>query len=1036
VNAQLQAGAARGRLPCVARCRLLLLTMLWSVGALLWSAGALALDPGARFHDYVLDNWNIESGLPQISVLSITQDGTGYMWIGTQNGIARFDGVRFVTYDRQSSGVDTTMATVAYTDHKGEPWFGTPHGALHYTNGQFTLLHAGRDNAAVQGIDEDTDGSLLFATSLGVMRYRNGRLEPAMLENEPCYSLLRQDDVLWIGTVGALIRIRPHDVTRYPLPTPLANARVAHLVADADALWLGTSAGLYRWDGGKVDHAGVDPDLDRLGVESLYRDSDGNLWIGTAPTLFRLRPDRSVERIGADMFVRDSWVLAIYEDRERNLWLGSQTESLFRLWNGWTRRISERDGLSDPFVWSIVRDPHDRIVLGTNSNVVVLGAHGAEELVSGKRLPNPSAYDLFYDTAGRLWIGTRSGIAIYTNGKVERPPALAALDPYQINAIAQVDDDYWIGSTGGLYRYRNDKLERIGPAPGGTGARVRAIHALGADDLLIGTEAGLREVRGDSMQTPAWSLALDGMMITYIAPIRPGLLGITTLDAGFGLLADDRLLMLTPEQGLPSNNSWTFRVVDGRIYVAGVEGVWRLPVDALPDPALGGVRTVRPEMVLSASGRERGSQRVRCCNGGASARSALDGDSIWLPTISGALRLDTRAIVNSQRQPNVVVEGLRHNGHWYAAGTIPELSGGGRDVEIDFTGLSFRDPRSLRFRYRLEGYDDGWVDAGARRAAFYTNLSPGDYRFRVQASLPDGIASGDDGTLAFALPARWYELALVRIALACAGIGLAVFLVMLRLRWYRARQHRLELLVDERTHALSRANERLRLANQTLAQESQTDPLTDLHNRRFLLDHIHLLLNDGVGDGVALGFLLLDLDNFKRVNDDFGHAAGDSVLVQLSELLRGIAREDDYPLRWGGEEFLIVLTRVRPEQALETAERIRLRLAAHTFRLGDGRELRLTGSIGFAMHPPTPELRAESDWALTLELADAALYRVKQWGRNGCAGLIAGPALNSSTLTAQSVLQIDALVDAGALHWLRPAGAPHLRLIRHGKDGV
>ena len=177
---------------------------------------------------------------------------------------------------------------------------------------------------------------------------------------------------------------------------------------------------------------------------------------------------------------------------------------------------------------------------------------------------------------------------------------------------------------------------------------------------------------------------------------------------------------------------------------------------------------------------------------------------------------------------------------------------------------------------------------------------------------------------------------------------------LLRLRWYRAHQHRLELLVAERTHALSRANDRLRLANETLAQESQTDPLTALHNRRFLLDNISALLRDGVGDGSGLAFLLLDLDNFKRVNDDFGHAAGDNVLVQLSQLLRSMARADDHLLRWGGEEFLIVLKRVQADQALETAERIRLKLAAHPFRLGDGRELRLTGSIGFAMHPPGP----------------------------------------------------------------------------------
>ena len=1000
----------------------------------MWSAGAAALDPGARFHDYVLDNWNIESGLPQISVISITQDGPGYMWIGTQNGIARFDGVRFTVFDRQASGVDTTMASVSFTDHHGDPWFGTPHGALHYANGRFTLLHAGRDNAAVTDIAEDSDGSVLFATSVGVMRHAGAALQPAMLDGEASYSLLRQEDTLWVGGMGTLTRIRPRDIARFPLPAPLANARVNHLVADAGGLWLGTSAGLYRWSGEKIERAGLDPDLDHLGIESLYRDSDANLWIGTASTLFRRRQDQSIERIGADDFTRDSWVLAIYEDREHNLWLGSQTESLFRLWNGWARRVSQRDGLTDPFVWSVARDPHGRTVLGTNSNIVAIDRGGITQLVSGKQLPNPSAYDLFFDRDGRLWIGTRGGIAIYADGKVERPPALQALDPYQINAIEQVGADYWIGSMGGLYRYRGGNLARIGPAPGGTGARVRSIYPRAEDDLLVGTEAGVREVRGDSMQAPRWAQQLDGRFVTSIAPIRPGLLGITTLDAGFGLLAGDHLLMFTTAQGLPGDNGWTFRVVDGRMYVSGIDGVWRVPVEALPDPAQVSVPPqLHPQMVLSSSGRQPGSQRVRCCNGGGMARSAVDGASIWLPTISGALRLDTRAIVATQQVPNVVVEGVRHAGHWYAAGTIPELRGG-RDVEIEFTGLSFRDPHSVRFLYRLDGYDDDWIDAGPRRAAFYTNLPPGDYRFHVRAMLPDGLAGASDSSVNFSLPPHWYERTLVRAALGCVA-GLVVFLlVMLRLRQYRANALRLESIVAERTHALSRANERLRLVNETLAQESRTDPLTGLSNRRYLLDHVHQLLADGIGNGTALAFLLLDLDAFKSVNDRFGHAAGDSVLVQLSQLLRNVARVDDLLLRWGGEEFLIVLKHVHAEQALETAERIRTRLAAHTFRLGDGRELTLTGSIGFAMHPPAAELREHFDWALTLELADAALYRVKQWGRNGSAGLVAGPALSPTNLTSQSIMQLDALVESGVLRWLRPNGVTHLRLVRHGQD--
>src|SRR5512146_328439 len=216
--------------------------------ALLFAAPVLALDPDERFHDYVRDNWSVEHGLPQVSVLTITQDGTGYIWLGTQNGIARFDGVRFTVYDRRTSGVDTTMATVSYTDRGGKPWFGTAHGVLRLNQGKLELLRAGNGIAAVQGIAEAADGSMLFATSRGVMRLRDSVIEPAMLEGERTCSLLRDGETLWVGQTGTLTRIDAAGISRFPLPAQAHNACITHLGAAADAgdLWLGTTAGLYR----------------------------------------------------------------------------------------------------------------------------------------------------------------------------------------------------------------------------------------------------------------------------------------------------------------------------------------------------------------------------------------------------------------------------------------------------------------------------------------------------------------------------------------------------------------------------------------------------------------------------------------------------------------------------------------------------------------------------------------------------------------------------------------------------------------------
>jgi diguanylate cyclase (GGDEF)-like protein len=996
--------------------------------ALVFSQPAAALDPRERFHDYVRDNWNSENGLPQVSVLTITQDATGYLWIGTQNAIARFDGVRFTVFDRRSTGVDTTMATVSYTDRQGQPWFGTAHGALHFVDGRFVALRAGSGNAAVQGIAEADDGTLLFATSLGVMRIVGDALQATLLEGERSCSLLRDGNGLWVGQTGQLTRVEGGHVTRYALPAQARNACVSRLSRTAAGLWLGTTSGLFRLHDGRIDASGLDAQLDRLTTESLFRDSDDNLWIGTAAQLYRLRPDGRLERIGEEDFVRDSWILGAYEDREGNLWLGSQTEGLFRLWDGWVQRVSRLDGLSDAFVWSVAKDAQGRIVLGTNSNVAVWSPQGAAELIPGSRLPNPSAYDLFLDSSSRLWVGTRSGIALFADGRILRPPALTAIDAHQINSILEDGSDFWIASSGGLYRYDGSELTRIGAAPGQSGARVRSLYRLAPHRLLVGTESGLRLVVDAAMTTPAWAAPFEGRMISYIAPIRDDLIGIATLDAGLGLYRRDRLLLLTSEEGLPSDNAWTFQTVDGQIYVAGVDGVWRLPVAALPDPLAPAPLGATPQMVLSASGRERGSQRIRCCNGGAQARSIVDDQGgIWLTSISGALRLDTRAITYPQQRPTVVVESVRHGNHSFAEPEAAlDLDTSGRDIQIDFTALSFRDPASLRFRYRLEGYDADWVDAGARRSAFYTNLAPGHYQFRAQASLPDAeFAEG--AALALDLAARWYERISVRIGLGLLGICLLALLVRLRLQRYRTAQLRLERLVSERTQALSRANDRLRQANQVLALENQTDPLTSLHNRRFLLDNAAELFAPSRPQPVAL--LLLDLDHFKQINDRFGHAAGDDVLVQFARLLQQLAREGDHILRWGGEEFLLVVKAVRVDRALDIAERIRVAVARHTFSAGAGRTLHLSCSIGVSVHPLWPPEQRVADWTLTLELADAALYRVKQEGRNGCVALLPGPHAGEINLTARDAESVDALVRDGTLSWLRHAGFGHLRVV-------
>ena len=798
------------------------------VAALLLVAGYLsapvfALDPATAFRDYAIDRWTVDDGLPQLSAHSITQDRTGYIWVGTQTGIARFDGQRFDVFSRLTTGgVDTTDAYHSLSDSKGRLWFGTLHGALLYIDGRFSAIAMDTKATSINGIVETQDGEVLFATHIGVLRYADGALVASAIDAAPSHSLLRDHDVLWIGGVGMVTKSTPAGQTTLMLPAAAATAPVTRLAVLQGALWLGTKTGLYRLRGDVIEPMSWDRVVGDVqtapftfaGIESLFVDRDDNLWIGTPSSLYRRLPSGALERIGDEDYVRNAWVVSMFEDREGNLWLGSRTESLFRLWNGWAKLIGMRQGLVDPLIWSVVRDPQGRLVLGSNSNVMRLDADGLHELVSGKQLPNPSAYELNYDLQGRLWIGSRAGLAIYDRGEVRTPAAFDVLANLQINAVVPLaDGSVWIGTQGGLYRYRDDLLQRVGASAGGAASRVHAIYPDSNNQLLLGTEAGVRRVRGDVIDTPEWAKPMEGLYVTSISEIKPGLLGLTTRDAGIGLIADQHALMLDIAHGLPTSSGWAMQVVDGQLYVASIDGVWRTPVAHLPDPRSATAAHVTAELVL---GRHSGSQKMHCCNGGARARSLVIGDSIWLPGIKGAVELKTKAIVPPALPPSAIVRGLHQGQRWFPADQPISVSAGRRDVEIEFTGISFRNPKNLMFRYRLEGYDQSWHETGTRRSAFYTNLPPGQFQFRVQARLSETVVSENDGVLAFELVPRWHERSDVRVAFAIAAAVLVIFLQLWLTRRYRRRGLLLQALVDERTRALSHANASQQVANQAL----------------------------------------------------------------------------------------------------------------------------------------------------------------------------------------------------------------------------
>ena len=992
------------------RVRFVLRSIALALFGLLTAAPACALDARYPFHDFVVDNWGVEQGLPQISVLGIAQDRAGYLWLTTQTGVARFDGERFANFDTASTGADLSMSTAIWADPADGVWFGNAHGAVHESAGRFTAV----PGPAVFAILDNGDGTPLLATARGLAQVRDGRIAPLPGYDGPAYSLLRDGRSLWIGGAGRVCKqiaaaLACVEVTAAGGGHP----DVEHLALEADALWLGTHSGLFALRNGHVAANGIDTALDSTGIETLYADRDGELWIGTTTTLYRRHPDGTVEQIAAPDLASDAWIEALYEDRDGNLWLGSRSQGLYRAWRGWVRRIAARDGMLDPFVWSIVRAPDGNIVFGTNSDVETFDGQRVSERLPGSALPNPSVYELFFDSSGRLWIGTRAGLALYDHGRDVTPSAFRALDADQISDIHQVGmDDFWIGTSGGLYRWRRGALQRIDvPSTDVAAARVRSILPLGPDHVLIGTEDGVREWHAGKWSEPAWAAPLRGHFVSRVAMLRLGMLGVATLDDGIGTVVDRRLRMLHQADGLPTDNAWVFDVLGGDLYVGSIAGVWRLPLAQLPAGDAPAHR-VRPQILVS-QGFNGSMQHLRCCNGGARSRSLIADGAIWYATISGAVRVDATAIDGTPQKLAAVIEGVQHNDQQLPPGRVT-IRDSTRDVAIQYSAPFFG-MGTIRYRYRLQGYDNAWLEAGDRHIAYYTHLPPGSYTFEVAAALNSSAQFGPQAQLPIVIRPFWYETLLARMLSALLIALAALGLFRLAQRTQRRRSAMLEGQVAQRTEQLARVNERLRVANLALAAESHSDVLTGLHNRR----HLQTRLPELLQHGERIGVLLIDLDEFKQINDRHGHATGDRVLHTVGSVLAAARRESDLTIRWGGEEFLLLLRDVDALAALATAERLRVELAAQRFDDTIGGKFGLSCSIGFSLHP----LCTQSDAAAfeaALELADLALYRAKQDGRNACVGLIASAKFPPQSLHTPLAAQLDALLASGALRWLRP----------------
>jgi diguanylate cyclase (GGDEF)-like protein len=936
---------------------------------------AAALDPQKALTQYGLDAWT--EGLPQLSLHAVVQTPDGYLWIGTQQGLARFDGVRFTNFDtRNTPGLLSNLISSLLVDRAGRLWIGTWAGGLSRLQ-QGRLVTFGTEDGLPSKVVHallETQAGLYVGTDEGLSVLRGQRFEAVAGLAHQTVKALHQDPHgrLWIGTDGGGLFVMENGrVSRFVSSGPPLHPRVRALITDRQGrLWVGTDGGVYRVEGRTVRHFSVQDGLGTNVVRSILEDRDGNLWVGGFGGLHRLRGER-FERLSARDGLTGEIVYSIFEDREGSLWLGTIGGGLDRLGEGKVVTYTVREGLPSDLVRGILEDRQGTLWVGTDAGLARRHGGSFSTLTTKDGLPHDSVFALAEDRHGGIWVGTRGGLARRSESSFRRYTTKDGLRDDFVRAILEDrEGNLWIGTEGGLCRMTAGRFQSFGPGP-----LAKPIFSISQDKegtVWVSTfGAGLVRWQGGQSKTYTTKDGLPSDVVRFAHEDRDGDLWIGT-DGGLALREGERFRSFTSREGLPDEA--LHEVVEdlaGGLWFGSNRGIFSLRKRQILDVARGRAPRLEAMLLDSADG-----MRTSECNGDfmpAGAR-ARDG-RLYFPTVKGLAMVDAAHIQKNREPPPMVVESALCDGNPFEAGAA--IPPGGEKIEIRYAALSFLSPQRVRFKYRLLGFDHDWTEAGNRREAFYTNLRPGRYVFQVQGANADGVWNRAGASLSFDIVPRFYQTVFFYPAVAVGVLGLLWVGDRWRLRRIKAHEDELARLVAERTAELAAANE-------TLRRLAVLDGLTGIANYRRFQEVLEAEWRRALRDHLSTSALMIDIDFFKDFNDAYGHQAGDECLKKVARLLTESAnRPGDIVSRYGGEEFAVMLVGTDPEGARLVAERIRAAIRGLAIPHSGSPEWGLvTVSVGVASLVPDESTAAEE----LLAAADRALYRAKRAGRDRVEG--------------------------------------------------
>ncbi|HKI45679.1 MAG TPA: two-component regulator propeller domain-containing protein [Balneolales bacterium] len=951
---------------------------------------AQSLSPAKSLTQFDLVPYQTRDGLPQNSVTTLLQDKRGYLWVGTYNGLARFDGLRFES-------------------------FSDPAGLL--------------NNSYIYSLIEDQDSTIWIGTvNNGLFRMKNGRISrytkfrSLMSDDIKCLAL-DWSGALWIGTYGdGLLRIHNDSLKHYYSLAGIQTLYIDALLCDSKGnVWVGSrGSGLYRFDNDHFDYYGAQNGLTSNHIRDIKEDQKGRLWIATSGDGLYVLTDNHVRKFttadgltsnafnaltideagtvwigtqgnGLDRYASHKFssittrdgltndvIGTLLVDRSGNLWIGTLGGGLLEMRKGKFTTYTTVEGLSNNNIWTIYEDADHRVWIGTNGGGVDVLKNGkiVRYITTKDGLSNNFVRSIYGDSKGNIWVSTYGGLNRIHGDKITN---YTTKDGLSDNIVLSLYEDsrrnLWIGTSGGgLDRFDHGSFTHLTVADGLTNNYIRAIQEDDEHRLWLGTGGGGICIvkNGKVIKTITKEDGLPSDVVVSFHEDENHVMWVGTHGGGLVRIKNDSIAAIQMKDGLPDNVIFTIFEDHGhRFWMSSNKGIFSISRDSLNQFADGHIGAVHPRLYDTYDGLKS----TECNGSNQPAGWQSDDGSIWFPTVYGAAQINPADIGNISAKSPIYVDRVIADRNSVLNSRADTLQAEIHDVEFHYTSPNLSAAEKVRYKYRLVGYDHDWINAGNRRVAYYTNLPYGQYTFQVLARNHEGIWSARPASYQLFIPTPFY--------LTTWAYGSYMFLLFGALYGFmiyqnkQTRKKEQQRFLNEQLRTRAQQEHLRRVASEARMREKEREMELQTKDKEIEIERRHREMEREVSRAFAQGV--------EGERNRIALELHDEILGILSRIMRSAQSRIRHAKQNGqsNDEFIEQIQDLLPEmdqlgQEIRTIMDDMRPAALDFFSLTESLEDMLNKHSGSADYPMRYDIKSEIESTGLDQFARVTVYRIMQ----------------------------------------------------------